>query len=53
MMIVIQKDDGYHAEIRTSQSGHQMGHSQADKGRNRERILDEAARQIREPVWRR
>jgi TetR/AcrR family transcriptional regulator, transcriptional repressor for nem operon len=25
-----------------------MGHSQADKARNRERILDEAARQIRE-----
>ena len=25
-----------------------MGHSQAEKGRNRERILDEAAKQIRE-----
>jgi TetR/AcrR family transcriptional repressor of nem operon len=47
MTIVIQKDDGYHAEFRRVNQGIRMGHSQAEKGRNRERILDEAARQIR------
>jgi TetR/AcrR family transcriptional repressor of nem operon len=53
MMIIIYQDDGCNAEaesesIRIRRQGSDMGHSQADKARNRERILNEAARQIRE-----
>src|ERR1700688_469656 len=34
--------------FRRVNKGIKMGHSQGEKGRNRERILDEAARQIRD-----
>jgi TetR/AcrR family transcriptional repressor of nem operon len=49
MMTVIQKNDGYHPEGQAAVSeGEAMGHSRAEKARNRERILTEAAAQIRE-----
>jgi TetR/AcrR family transcriptional regulator, transcriptional repressor for nem operon len=48
MIIVIHKHDGYHPEVKAASKDRAMGHSQAEKARNRERILTEAAAQIRD-----
>jgi TetR/AcrR family transcriptional repressor of nem operon len=49
MMIVIQKHDAYNTENRlTTTKRAPMGHSQADKAQSRDRILKEAAAQIRD-----
>jgi TetR/AcrR family transcriptional repressor of nem operon len=45
MMFVIQNDDSYNADRQAG--GTAMGHSQAEKRESRERILAEAARQVR------
>jgi TetR/AcrR family transcriptional regulator, transcriptional repressor for nem operon len=46
MMFVIHQDDGYTSD-RQPKGFASMGHSQAEKAQNRERILAEAARQVR------
>jgi len=47
MIVVIQKNDDYNAVRQQSGIARTMGHSQAEKAASRERILAEAARQVR------
>jgi TetR/AcrR family transcriptional repressor of nem operon len=46
MMVVIQENDAYNPDV--NRENREMGHSQAEKAKSRERILAEAARQIRQ-----
>ncbi|MGL3214254.1 TetR/AcrR family transcriptional regulator [Bradyrhizobium sp. BR 1433] len=48
MMLVIHMHDGHNPERESNRGPGEMGHSQADKARSRERILNEAATQIRD-----
>jgi len=49
MILVIQMNDGHNPDEESNSRGsREMGHSQAEKARSRERILNEAATQIRE-----